>query len=449
MSAIMFNLRSLSACFEGVIPSIIATAAADGTPNISYLSHVAFVDEQRLALSDQFFSKTAANIKANPAVAILLVDPRDGTQYQLTATFDYSLVQGELFDRMATHLRATSEQLGMADVMKLRGVDVYRVWSLAPVWSPAVAATTALPTAERYLTAATSILSRLSREVELGSVIDMLLEDIDRSFGFGNSILLMMEPDGGRLVTVGSRGYLGSGVGSEMAIGEALIGTAAAERRPVRINDMSRIHRFGAAIRASSADENRTRTIVMPSLPDAMSQIALPLIVQGAVRGVLFIETTERLAFLQDVEDALWIVATHVAAILALGANAEPAIIGSTASAGPATGRPCQVVHHTHDDSVFIDGDYLIKGVAGRLLVHLLGLHLREGRASFTNREMRLSGGLRLPEFKDNLETRLLLLRRRLDEKAAPIRLRQSGRGRLALELARPACIEIVNARNE
>jgi adenylate cyclase len=91
---------------------------------------------------------------------------------------------------------------------------------------------------------------------------------------------------------------------------------------------------------------------------------------------------------------------------------------------------------------VFIDGEYLIKGVSGRLLVHLLGLHLRDGRADFTNREMRLSDELRLPDFKDNLETRLLLLRRRLEEKAAPIRLLKTGRGKLRLEIAGPALLE-------
>jgi adenylate cyclase len=29
------RLRDLAACFEGVIPSILATAAPDGTPNIA------------------------------------------------------------------------------------------------------------------------------------------------------------------------------------------------------------------------------------------------------------------------------------------------------------------------------------------------------------------------------------------------------------------------------
>jgi hypothetical protein len=48
------GLRDLGACFEGVIPSILATASADGVPNVSYLSHVEFVDDAHVALSNQF-----------------------------------------------------------------------------------------------------------------------------------------------------------------------------------------------------------------------------------------------------------------------------------------------------------------------------------------------------------------------------------------------------------
>jgi adenylate cyclase len=438
------RLRDLHACFEGVIPSIIATASQDGIPNISYLSHVAFIDDEHVALSDQFFSKTAANIRANNNAAVMLVDPRDGSQYRLSVIFERSLGSGALFETMAAELRASSAQLGMADVMRLRGVDIYRVASVEAVSSPRAAIATSSPPTSLYLVAAATLSSRISEASEIDAIVDAVLDGLRDSFGCGNSMLLVKYPAGERLVTVGSRGYSWTGIGSEVAIGEAIIGTAAAERRTIRFNDMSRIRRFGHAIRASAVDENRTRTIALPGIADAMSQMALPMIAGGVLRGVLFLESKARLAFPKDVETALSILASNAAAALALADNTsgnEQSLVTSQGY-GALAGRPFSVVHHLFDDSVFIDGEYLIKGVSGRLLVHLLGLHLREGRADFTNREMRLSDELRLPDFKDNLETRLLLLRRRLEEKAAPIRLLRTGRGKLRLEMAGPALLE-------
>jgi adenylate cyclase len=438
------RLADLQACFEGVIPSIIATASQDGVPNISYLSHVALVDDQHVALSDQFFSKTAANIRANNNAAVMLVDPRDGSQYRLSVIFERSLGSGALFEIMAAELRASSAQLGMAEVMRLRGVDIYRVASVEAIPSPGAAIATSLPAASLYLVAAATLCGGISEAREIDAIVDAVLDGLRDSFGCANSVLLVKDPAGERLVTVGSRGYSWTGIGSEVTIGEAIIGTVAAERRTIRISDMSRIRRFGDAIRASAVDENRTRTIALPSIADAMSQMALPMIAAGALRGVFFLESKERLAFPKDLETALSILASHAAAALALAddtSGSEQSLITSQGN-GALAGRPFSVVHHLFDDSVFINGEYLIKGVSGRLLVHLLGLHLQEGRADFTNREMRLSDELRLPDFKDNLETRLLLLRRRLEEKAAPIRLLRTGRGKLRLEMAGPALLE-------
>ena len=107
------------------------------------------------------------------------------------------------------------------------------------------------------------------------------------------------------------------------------------------------------------------------------------------------------------------------------------------------TGRTFRVTHHAIDDSVFIDDEYVIKGVPGRLLMFFLEAH-RGGRRDFTNRELRMSGALRLPDLKDNLETRLLLLRRRLEEKRSPVRLVRSGRGRITLELQGEPVLEQV-----
>jgi adenylate cyclase len=102
------------------------------------------------------------------------------------------------------------------------------------------------------------------------------------------------------------------------------------------------------------------------------------------------------------------------------------------------------VRHYEADDSVFLDDDYLIKGVAGAVLWKLLRDHARDGRTDFSNRELRLAPEIRLPEVGDNLEARLLLLTRRLVDRQACVRLEKTGRGRFRLCLARPLQLQQV-----
>ncbi|MNJ77738.1 hypothetical protein D3C77_753090 [compost metagenome] len=80
----------------------------------------------------------------------------------------------------------------------------------------------------------------------------------------------------------------------------------------------------------------------------------------------------------------------------------------------------------------------------GRLLFHFLRLYAESGRCDFTNREVRLESALRLPDLKDNLETRLILLRRRLEERQAPVRLSRPGRGQIRLEVEGSPHLEFI-----
>jgi hypothetical protein len=100
---------------------------------------------------------------------------------------------------------------------------------------------------------------------------------------------------------------------------------------------------------------------------------------------------------------------------------------------------PVEVRYYPHDGSIFLDTHYLIKGVAGAIFWKLAREHSHPRRQEFTTRELRLAGReLRLPELQDNLSVRLLLLQRRLAERAAPMQIGKIGRGRFRVLLLRP-----------
>ncbi len=89
--------------------------------------------------------------------------------------------------------------------------------------------------------------------------------------------------------------------------------------------------------------------------------------------------------------------------------------------------------HFAENDSIFLGGDYLIKGVAGSIFHALVSDYLATGRTEFSNKELRLDPRAKLPDLSDNLEARLILLSRRLDERDAGVRIEKSGRGRFRL----------------
>jgi hypothetical protein len=76
--------------------------------------------------------------------------------------------------------------------------------------------------------------------------------------------------------------------------------------------------------------------------------------------------------------------------------------------------------------------------VAGGILWLLLSNYDATGRTDFSNREIRLDQTLDLPDIKDNLEARLILLRKRLEERCDYLRIEKTARGRFRLDVERP-----------
>ena len=106
---------------------MIATASSDGRPNVTYLSRVRPVDDDRVALSNQFFSKTARNLAENPRASVLLIDPTTYDEFRLSLVYERTERRGPVFERLREDVDAIAALEGMQDVFKLRAADIYRV----------------------------------------------------------------------------------------------------------------------------------------------------------------------------------------------------------------------------------------------------------------------------------------------------------------------------------
>ena len=440
------RLDTIRECFEGVIPAVLGTADLTGMPNASYLSQVQYVDREHIALSYQFFNKTRTNILANPQARLTVVNPHTGAQYSLGLRYLRTETAGSLFESMKAKLAGLASHTGMSGVFKLLGSDVFRVTDIVCVDREVLPP----PPPPRNTLAALRLCSeRLLACRDLDQLFDETMACLDEKLGISHAMLLLYDAQAANLYTVASRGYPQSGIGSEIALGEGVIGVAAREGTPIRIGHMTAEYSYSRAIRQQTEGTALAQAlqteIPFPGLAESRSQLAVPI--QGCEKllGVLYVESRHDLRFSYDDEDALVTLCGQLAMAMHIMQNVPvPEPEPAQQAAPDMQGAPLMVRHFAGNDCVFIGDDYLIKGVAGAVLWALLQDFVAHGKTAFSNRELRLDQRVRLPDVSDNLEARLVLLARRLCERDAPVRIEKTGRGHFRLCVRQP--LQLVEA---
>ena len=258
-------------------------------------------------------------------------------------------------------------------------------------------------------------------------------------------MIFTLDPATRRLYAVAIRGYeRRGGIGAEVREGEGVIGIAAEVGCPIRIPHALADHAYARAVRAQAeeagVEEPLGESIPLPGLPRPGSQMAVPIRDGDRVTGVLYVEDAISQRFRYDHEDALATIADALGLAMRQLEDSVPGMPPqkTAPAAGGASVRPLRARYFPRQCTVFVDDEYVIKGVAGAVLWKLLQAHEATGRSEFTSRELREDPSLQLPELCDNLAARLILLQRRLDERDAGLYLRKSGRGRVQLEVRRP-----------
>jgi adenylate cyclase len=440
------DLYDLFLCFEGAVPAVVATASADGVPNITYLSRVRLVDGERIALSNQFFSKTVRNLSENPRASLLVIDPCRYDQYRIDLVYERTERRGPTFERLREDVETIAVVHGMQDVFRLRAADIYRAVSIerttsvdTPLPSSAAWRGPAAPDPGAVAKLA-ELAGRISRCADLDTLVGVTVDGLAELLGYDHALLLLADEHGQRLYTIASHGYADEGVGSEVVVGEGMVGVSALRCTPQRVGNLLQVRRYVHNVGQSYAEQGigPGHEIPMPSIEDIQSRIAVPAMAMGHLVGMVVVESARPVAFDDNDESILGaaaaLVGSAIESVRAIDRAADTAPTPSSrASATESMPQTTRVRYFAVDGSTFLDRDYLIKGVAGRILWSLLNQYDSEGRVEFSNREVRLDPTLELPEFRDNLDSRLILLKRRLAERGAPISIEKTGRGRFRL----------------
>jgi adenylate cyclase len=443
------GLERLTSCFQGIIPSMLYTCARDGTPNAAYLSHVEYVDATHVALSFQFFNKSRRNIAENPHAVVHVTDPDTAQGWALRLRFERSETSGPIFERMFWRIEAIASYCGMKGVFKLLAADIYQVESVERVPEEDGQSDRSAPPLRAKppdpvftMKALQDLSTQINTADSLEHLLDSIVVGLKRHFNFSHSMIALAGEKPDTLVMIASRGYEQSGAGAEVQFGEGIIGMVAEAKKPIRISGLVRgmLHAYAAHRHAQEQGlGSHVQRVPLPGLENPSSQLGVPLMVRGELIGVLCIESETPYRFHEEDKTSIELLGSYLAVAIQnmqLQNDEDDGADNAPEAAASATlGPRRELVFYRGEEVVMLDGDYLIRSLPARILWKLLNARQREGRAEFTNRELRLDKALGLPDFKDNLETRLLLLRRRLDEKAGGIRLVPTGRGRFALEV--------------
>ena len=246
---------------------------------------------------------------------------------------------------------------------------------------------------------------------DLEAVIDAALVGIDDLCGSPTSLLLVNQPEIGRLVTLASRGYAASGTGSEVdRRGGCDRHGGGPPTSTMRIGNLQRMLSYaaiGAARRRVTlpVDEIRSprpaRSAPQPDRrTDDLARRADRRARGGEQRGVVVRRHARGTADRSPPDSwpparstgSRWHASDHDHAP---SGRHRPTSPGGTTGGWPSrrAGDDDTVVlrHYAVDGSTFLDDGYLIRGVAGRLLSKLAGEYTETGRTEFTNREVRLA----------------------------------------------------------
>jgi adenylate cyclase len=158
----------------------------------------------------------------------------------------------------------------------------------------------------------------------------------------------------------------------------------------------------------------------------------VPVWKQGQLLGLLFVSEHSAIDRYSKERSVRHVIATHVQAAIdsAEGRKSPGVATPSQIADSSSTPTVLRVRRVSINNSIFINGHYAIKGVAGAVLWVLIKRLLNQGLEEFSTQELRFEADLQLPGVHENLGPRIVLLQQRLNALRCGLHILRTGRGR-------------------
>jgi DNA-binding NtrC family response regulator len=168
------------------------------------------------------------------------------------------------------------------------------------------------------------ILQRVATEInatlDLEEICDIALRTMDDLFEFHHAIILLVEAGGETLRVVASRGYENQAIGGRVRVGVGAVGIVAQRRKILQLDNLGQQRAYASAQRRQMMKSGRGveigDVVPVPGLPNAESQIAIPLLIRDELVGVFSIESPVRQAFDEHARSLVTIVANQIASAI-------------------------------------------------------------------------------------------------------------------------------------
>jgi len=155
---------------------------------------------------------------------------------------------------------------------------------------------------------------QLSGTLELEPLLKTVLALMDEAFAFNHAMVLLHDQTRGVLTVAASHGYPNAGIGAEVKVGDGVIGVVAKRKKLMRMGAVQQQRRYVSAVGAQLRSEggaDTPATVALPGLADAMSVVAIPLLVRDELVGVFAVESEKAALFDDDDQELIEAVANQ------------------------------------------------------------------------------------------------------------------------------------------